>query len=46
MTFLSCLGIGVAFLLAVGLLVFAAALIGFSIPIRRRPPPGPPDHER
>jgi len=46
MTFLSCLGIGVAFLLAVGLLVFAAVLIGCSIPIRRRPRPGAGDEER
>lgn len=40
MTLLSCLGIGVAFLLAVGLLVFAAVLIGLSLPLRRgaRPP--------
>lgn len=35
MTLLSCLGIGIAFLIAVGLLVFAAAIIGFSIPVRR-----------
>ena len=40
MTFLSCLGIGVAFVLAVGLLVLAAVLLGFAIPVRRRPPTG------
>ena len=46
MTFLSCLGIGIAFVLAVGLLVFAAALIGLSIPVRRGPRPGPENEDR
>jgi hypothetical protein len=46
MTFLSCLAIGVAFLLAVGLLGFAAVLLGCSIPIRRRPRPDARGEER
>jgi hypothetical protein len=32
MTVLSCLGIGIAFAIAVGLLVFAAVLLGWVIP--------------
>ena len=32
MTFLSCLGIGVAFILAVGLLVFAGVMLGWVLP--------------
>jgi hypothetical protein len=32
MTFLSCVAVGVAFLLAVGLLVFAGVLLGWYIP--------------
>ena len=32
MTFLSCVAIGVAFLLAVGLLVFAGVLLGWYVP--------------
>jgi len=31
-TFLSCLGIGIAFLIAVGLLVFAAVMLGWVLP--------------
>jgi hypothetical protein len=33
MTALSCLGIGIAFLLAVGLLVFAGVMLGWVIPV-------------
>jgi len=47
MTFLSCVAIGVAFVLAVGLLVFAAVVLGWYVPalierVRRRrgSPPG------
>ena len=32
MTALSCLGIGIAFLIAVGLLVFAGVLLGWFLP--------------
>jgi hypothetical protein len=48
MTFLSCLGIGIAFLLAVGLLVFAGVLLGWALPaaIERsgRPVPESSEH--
>jgi hypothetical protein len=43
MTFLSCLGIGVAFVLAVALLVLAGVLIGWVLPIGRPGPPEPPE---
>jgi hypothetical protein len=48
MTFLSCLAIGVAFLLAVGLLLFAAVLLGWYVPgmiERARQAGGPPRRE-
>lgn len=42
MTILSCLGVGVAFVLAVSLLAAAGVLIGWVIPIRGSRPPEPP----
>jgi hypothetical protein len=41
MTLLSCLGIGIAFAVAVLLLLFAGVLIGWAIPIRKGPKPPP-----
>jgi hypothetical protein len=48
MTVLSCVAIGIAFLLAVGLLVFAGVLLGWYLPAlidraRRRRGEGPPE---
>ena len=51
MTFISCLAIGLAFLIAVALLVFAAILIGWYVPevieqSRRAGLPKKPDETR
>ena len=42
MTIFSCLGVGVAFMLAVSLLVAAGVLIGWVIPVRGPRAPEPP----
>jgi hypothetical protein len=43
MTALSCLGLGLAFAIAVALLVLGSVLIGWLLPIRRPRPPDPAD---
>ncbi len=45
MTVLSCVAVGLAFVIAVSLLVLASVLIGWAIPISRRPP-DPPEGSR
>jgi hypothetical protein len=50
MTFFSCLAIGLAFVIAVGLLVFAGVLLGWVLPAiierRRAARGGPPANRR
>ena len=45
MTILSCIAIGIAFVLAVALLVLAATVIGLRIPVRREKGPPPPGED-
>lgn len=40
MTAVSCLGVGIAFLIAVALLLLAGIAIGWLLPVKRRRPPG------
>lgn len=40
MTVFSCFGVGVAFLIAVALLLLAGIGIGWILPVKRRRPPG------